>query len=256
MPNLLYILTRYGSLAAAGFEVGLGFSPPGRTCNVLANVGNAMSIFTFIGVQGILIARAYTLCNASRTITGLLALGFLSGLVTNLTGVIKFNGCITNNYGGGKALLSLLASISIIVTDALIFGVCLWEVWGTWRLKRQTGIRGNSDIVSLLLRQIVSRFCFVLTITLAAAILNQVFETVPVLDILLSFQDSLSAILISNFTLDLRRRNSPLMPMGASNVSLSLQYRDALQHIHQSVLIEMGDHENIAQETDPDSADE
>lgn len=50
-------------------------------------------------------------------------------------------------------LLVLLSNISTISNDVVVFGVCLYNVWGIWKLKRESGIQTSNDLVTILFKQ-------------------------------------------------------------------------------------------------------
>lgn len=59
-----------------------------------------------------------------------------------------------------------------------------------------------------------------------------------------AIQQALSVVLISDFTLDLRRHNSAMMDPDKHAASFSvIQFREVIQRLHQSVITEMGEPE-------------
>lgn len=50
-------------------------------------------------------------------------------------------------------LFILLANITGVFNDFLVFGVCFHNVWDTWRLQRNVHLQGKVGLVSILLRQ-------------------------------------------------------------------------------------------------------
>lgn len=66
---------------------------------------------------------------------------------------------------------------------------------------------------------------------------------------------SLSAILVADFTLELRRRNSTTIE--TANITLSiLGLQTVLRNVHQSLLVEMGTPEDIFPDEESDYNDE
>lgn len=55
---------------------------------------------------------------------------------------------------------------------------------------------------------------------------------------------SLSGIFVADFMLELRRSNAVVIEAGAISLPPIRSASDALYHIHQSIVLEMGDHEN------------
>lgn len=53
--------------------------------------------------------------------------------------------------------------------------------------------------------------------------------------------------MVANFTLDLRQSNSEIINDHAASLPPIRSIRSVLQHIHQSVLVEMGDSEGAGQ---------
>ncbi|GJJ15457.1 hypothetical protein Clacol_009735 [Clathrus columnatus] len=102
----------------------------------------------------------------------------------------------------------LIANGSNILSDLVAFTMVIRQVWGLWKLKKSLGLKGNQDLITALIEQVVLTFSasFVLFITITATIL---FETSLVGSILFAFQNVLSTLLICEFTLALRRRSCP-----------------------------------------------
>lgn len=67
--------------------------------------------------------------------------------------MLKFIYEIKVSLPAGLSLLTLLSNITTIVTDFVVFGVCLYSVWDTWKLKRAVDLQRKDDLVSILLRQ-------------------------------------------------------------------------------------------------------
>lgn len=191
-------------------------------------------------------ARAYSLCHEHKAVVGALAFLFLAGFTLSLFPMIKFPGCISLSEDAEINLLTNLSNIDTVLIDLLVFGICLWKVWDTWKLKRQTGIKSNNDLVSILIKQLVSRFCFAVLITATFAILQFVSPNAVIISDIPVFQQALSTILIAEFTLDLRRRNSTTIQF-ASVTLPTLHIQSMLQYVHESIIAGMGDHdqENI-----------
>ncbi|GJJ10773.1 hypothetical protein Clacol_005001 [Clathrus columnatus] len=74
-------------------------------------------------------------------------------------------------------ILGLVENVAIVLSDVLAFLVVIRQVWGLWKEKRRLHLQAGKDFVTLLLQQGILRF-------------------------------SLSAILICEFSLDLRQRNT------------------------------------------------
>lgn len=195
----------------------------------------------YVAVQGLLVSRAYSLCQGNKIIAGTLVLFFLAGLIFNIYLALRNPGCASNS--SNNAPETLAANICVCLTDLLAFCVCMWKVWGTWKLKRETGIQGYNDLVSILIRQTVSRFGFVITFTITTTIIT---ESTPFLTsspsyLLLNFQHGFSSMLLAGFALDLRQRNSAAIQ--AANITLpTIEVTSVMSYIHETILVEMGDH--------------
>lgn len=241
VPTFLYICARYGTLIGEGLNIPVQFLP-GRACNDLADASNVMTLLAYFGVQGLLVARAYSLCRGNKILGGILLFSVLAGAGILLFELIVFNGCVPV-ANEELSLVGLLSNIVTVVTDFIVFGVCLWNIWGTWRLKREAGIQSNRDLVSIFLSQIFSRIFFVITVAITSIIVHQAGVNSPVLNILIIYENSLSSILVTGFTLDLRQRNSE--EIEAKNITLpTLQIQTVLQHVDRSIIVELGDHAN------------
>lgn len=57
---------------------------------------------------------------------------------------------------------------------------------------------------------------------------------------------SLSGIFVADFTLELRRSNAVVIETGAISLPPIRSTSDALYHVHQSIVLEMGDHESTS----------
>lgn len=240
LPSILYIFGKYGTLVQQGLSIWLAFTPLGRTCNMVSNAANAMSTLSYIGVQGLLIARAYSICQGAKIPSMTLALGFLSNLCLILYINIVYPGCIVNGYTAENIRIAFASCIIGIFIDIIITGICMWKVWGTWKLKREAGIQGSGSLVSVLLRQIISRFCFVIFITVTTSVVT-IFETSshPLIEGSMAyFQNAISALLVTDLTLDLRRQNSAGIEASAITIP-ALQFSNVLHRVHQSFIAEL-----------------
>lgn len=240
LPTILYALARYATLLNVALLLVINLLPmtvPLKTCNIIDDLTNAISILSHIGVQGLLIARTYPLVRGNKLVIATLSFGFLSSVILNIFNIVAFNGCLAGaSSSPEKKLIILLGNIFIIITDLLMFGVSLHKVWDTWHLKRNTDIHKKDDLISVLFEQIVSRFFFVVFITLTITIVEQFISTVAVAAIA-NVQSSLSGILVADFTLDLRQSNTSTIQTNDLPVIRSI--RDLGQHIHQSFLVEL-----------------
>ncbi|GJJ07665.1 hypothetical protein Clacol_010563 [Clathrus columnatus] len=103
---------------------------------------------------------------------------------------------------------------------------------------------GESGIGGLLLSQGVSRYCFVLLVTLTNAIL---VERGPgnVTSNFSYMQEALSIILLCQFSLNLRRRNkSQIDEVELPTMSFTVRgARNALRHLHETFITELGEHD-------------
>lgn len=51
------------------------------------------------------------------------------------------------------ALLVAISNINVILTDLLVFGICMWKLRGIWEMKKEAGIQSGFDLVSVLFTQ-------------------------------------------------------------------------------------------------------
>lgn len=249
LPALLYIFARYATLFLEGFTVLLDFEALGGACNALANAINSVGVFSSIGVQGLLIARAYSLCQGNKFLSAALVVDFLLGLSLYLYDIITLPGCSTRSeptIPAKDALILFVTNIVDLVGDVLILAICVWKIWGTWKLGREAGIH---TIVSIILKQSLLRFCFVVVFGITRAVILAILGSSESLiaDSFTRLQNVLSSVLVADFTLDLRRFNAARID--ASNISLpTLRFTNALQHTHQSILKEMATPEDRSAE--------
>ncbi|GJJ05867.1 hypothetical protein Clacol_000054 [Clathrus columnatus] len=118
-------------------------------------------------------------------------------------------------------IIVFIRDITTVLPDVLAFIGVIYQVWGTWKLKRSLGLQsGDKDLVTSLLEQGILRICFVLVITLITTILTiaQPFGVVD--DIFTGFQEVLSTLLLCDFTLALRRRNTKKSIQNPSDLHL------------------------------------
>lgn len=240
LPSILYVFARHGSLIKQGLVIAITFIPLGRSCNILADVQNFVLFLPAMGVQGLLIIRAYSICGGNKILFSALAFGFVSYFSLCVYAIVIFPGC-TPSSSISSVTSEIISNVIALVTDLIIFGICMWKVWGTWRLKRNNGIRSSGrSLISVLLTQSILRCCFAITITAALVPLVCFAATsnVVLVDSFTLIQNALSATLLADFTLDLRRLNSAKIE--ASQLSLPpLQLSNVLQRVHQSILVEM-----------------
>lgn len=152
-------------------------------------------------------------------------------------------------------ILTLIRNIFIIVTDILAFVICMWRVWGIWKLKRETGIHETHSLVSVLIKQSILRCCFVVVVNITKTLATFIKSSASSFGIISEgftlYQNALSSILVTDFILDLRSLNSAKIE--TSNASLpSLYLSNVLQHVHQSIIVELSTPENVDVEGNKD----
>ncbi|GJJ10126.1 hypothetical protein Clacol_004352 [Clathrus columnatus] len=122
--------------------------------------------------------------------------------------------------------LFLVNNVAIILSDLLAFLAVIRQVWGLWKEKRELRLHTDNDFVTLLLQQVGTDIA--------------------------AFQNVLSTILICEFTLDLRRRNTAQsLPnqsaLELSDLNLSSQHnpvrsiRSVLGRLQESIIAVMGE---------------
>lgn len=190
LPTLFYIFARYATLFMGGLTVILDFeSRLGRTCNVLANTRDYVGLFSLIGVQGLLVARAYSLCQGHKVLRVVLVFDFIFGSSLYLYDIITLPGCSTrseslryslaNNPGlnfsipAKNALILFVTNIVDLLGDVLILAICIWKVWGTWKLGHEAGIYTRHSIVSIILTQSL-RCCFAVVWSIVHAVISTI----------------------------------------------------------------------------------
>ncbi|GJJ10437.1 hypothetical protein Clacol_004663 [Clathrus columnatus] len=87
--------------------------------------------------------------------------------------------------------LFIVENVATVLSDILAFLAVIRQVWGLWKEKKRSGLEGGKDFVTLLLQQVTQVIIAYITGTYVT-----------------TFQNVLSTILICEFTLALRRRNT------------------------------------------------
>ncbi|GJJ10324.1 hypothetical protein Clacol_004550 [Clathrus columnatus] len=88
-------------------------------------------------------------------------------------------------------IIILLQNVTTVLSDVLAFIAVIHQLWGLWKEKRRLHLHTGKDFTTLLLQQA-----------------TQVIISYLVGSEVTAFQNVLSTILICEFTLDLRRRNT------------------------------------------------
>ncbi|GJJ10310.1 hypothetical protein Clacol_004536 [Clathrus columnatus] len=126
-------------------------------------------------------------------------------------------------------ILRLVDNVVVILSDVLAFFAVIRQVWGLWKEKRRLGLHTGEDFATLLLQQGILRFFFVLFVSFTQLVTDYISPQVGVYvgafqnvyelcNILVNARPfmlplRLSVILICEFTLDLRRRNTTTRPL-------------------------------------------
>ncbi|GJJ10169.1 hypothetical protein Clacol_004395 [Clathrus columnatus] len=145
------------------------------------------------------------------------------------------------------ASVALGRNVTVILSDALAFLAVVYQILGLWKEKRKLQLYTNKDFVTLLLQQGILRFSFALVVSVAQLIIGY-----DAADDISAFQNVLSTILICEFTLDLRRRNTtkPLLSQSAlelPDLNLSSQHnpgqsiQTVLGRLQKSIIANMGE---------------
>ncbi|GJJ10345.1 hypothetical protein Clacol_004571 [Clathrus columnatus] len=103
-------------------------------------------------------------------------------------------------------ILLLVQNVLLILSDLLAFLAVIRQLWGLWKEKRRSGLHSGKDFATLLLQQGILRFSFVLFVTITLLVIDYISPIIG--SDIGAFQNVLSVILICEFTLDLRRRNT------------------------------------------------
>ncbi|GJJ16072.1 hypothetical protein Clacol_010351 [Clathrus columnatus] len=145
----------------------------------------------------------------------------LASEIINETYQIGYRTCfaIGENY---VINIGRIHNIAVTLSDAIAFIVVIRQVWGLWKLKRDSSLQDNKGLSESLIQQGVLRF-------------------------------SLSSLLLCEFTLDLRRRNSS--DQSVSNIpTTSIQFgqnpvqsiQSAFGRLHEHIITEMGERNDPA----------
>ncbi|GJJ10664.1 hypothetical protein Clacol_004891 [Clathrus columnatus] len=127
-------------------------------------------------------------------------------------------------------ILVIVENVTTVLSDVLAFLAVIRQVWGLWKEKRRLGLHTGKDFVTLLLQQVSRIKC--------------PFMLLPL---------RLSVILICEFTLDLRRRNTTrslpnqsalefpnLNPSSQDNPE-ARSIQSVLGHLQESIIADMGE---------------
>ncbi|GJJ10078.1 hypothetical protein Clacol_004304 [Clathrus columnatus] len=144
--------------------------------------------------------------------------------------------------------LFLIHNVAIILLDVLAFLAAIRQFWGLWQLKRSLRLQGSKDFATLLFKQGVQTFYNSPTSKVNSKLQDTVGTDVT------AFQNVLSLLLICEFTLDLRRRNTKELVSNqtASNLELptmglSFQtnplrsIQSVFGRLHESIMTDMGE---------------
>ncbi|GJJ05903.1 hypothetical protein Clacol_000090 [Clathrus columnatus] len=153
-------------------------------------------------------------------------------------------------------VIALTINITLVLSDVLAFLAVIRQVWGLWREKRRLGLQTNVDLVTLLLKQGILRFSFVLFMSTTGVLIEYGlgFDYAIV-------QNVLSSILVCEFTLDLRRRNAEeSIPNQSMLVLPNISFRDnpvqsirsVFGRLHENIISEMGERNNVVAVDGPD----
>lgn len=210
LPTLFYLLTRYASIICFGMTLAeILFTPntPKRTCDVVVDTIDVLTILCYVGIQGLLITRAHALCRVCSlpmwlkiTYSCTIALFFFLGLTIDSYAVIHYGGCpdyTSSEIPGGETLIILLGDTCVFVTDFLVFAMGLYYFWDMWKLRVQKG----NNLALIIFKETISRFLFSIVIIFLLKILSQFLESSPIFT---TFQNGLAVLLLTEFTLDVR----------------------------------------------------
>lgn len=140
-------------------------------------------------------------------------------------------------------MLKLAQAISGVVADLVVFIAVIVKLWGVWKLRRMTGLRNEGPGIAMtLLSQGLLRFCFVLLMTSAGAVVVVVASD-EILEEVSFFQQSMSVVLICQFTLDLRRRNArQIDTVELPEITFNAQgVHSVLLYVHETCIAEFGE---------------
>ncbi|GJJ07028.1 hypothetical protein Clacol_001226 [Clathrus columnatus] len=168
-------------------------------------------------------------------------------------------------------VIEVMNDATVIATDVLGFIAVFFHVWGLWKLKRSIGVQSNGDILPLLLKQGVLRFLLALQAKfwLSLKIRMRLFNpfilsgSPPIAD----FSLRLSSILLCEFTLDLRRRNTKNLNLVSNQSAIDLptlsfrnnpiqSTRSVLGRFHENLMAEMGERNRLPGDVDGQTSEE
>ncbi|GJJ10572.1 hypothetical protein Clacol_004799 [Clathrus columnatus] len=198
-----------------------------------------MGTLAYVGIQGLLVARAYSLSQSFRGkwfVIGLSALSYLSGVVLSIYESAAFPG-----FNLAQGCLS-------IATDSTVFAITTYQLWGTFTLQQDLKQDTSTSITALLFKQGVFRYCFVLLFTLTNTVLSSGVITTELSIAFTFLQEALSAILLCGFSLHLRRRNKPkIEEVNVQTLSWSFHgVQTAFRQVHDTITAELGEFDTMS----------
>ncbi|KIJ49816.1 hypothetical protein M422DRAFT_246186 [Sphaerobolus stellatus SS14] len=256
--TLLYILAQYGTLCELilTFILEVDETVATSTKCIIRQICNPINLTYYlvfaaagVGIQGLLLGRAYAAAYRNRKIMAALGMIFLInvGLATSLVGWWRCDAFQGAGFTTLGMTIHISCEISIVVFD---IGVLATILYHTWDLRKASlaSPNGGISIGVLFVRQGVFRFVIISAWSFADALsLKLARPSAAGIDFFLEF--AISPILLGRFLFQLRETAEPKDQISTSTENaLTIIWRTkgiigAFRNIEQTILSELGDNE-------------
>jgi len=206
--TILYVVARFSVfLSQILYAVIEMVTTSENACYVQLKVAFSVYLVAKVSISGILLARVYALMHSQRYLFVCLGMVFLSCSVLAVGNVVLAR-CKTMSL---RRIIVLNAESAFdLLYDAFIFGVTVYHTWRIVRLRRSLpDMTGGTSLASIILEQGIIRFGIILFWAIQLLI-TEMFVQVPIGDLMVPIQRSVTYLLVLRFFLDLRERNAHL----------------------------------------------
>jgi len=219
----------------------------------VTQAGSSIKVVQIIGVQGILLARAYAVSSGARNVTAILAILLGTNLVTSIA-VIAGEPCTDVQPIWPRNLVQV-SNVCSILFEAGVVGVTVYHTWSIYRTAKALSTAFKGSVTSLLLEQGIARFALIFFWELEISITEKLVRSFLV-GIDVPLENAISAILICRFHLNLQKRTvhsegSTLPAPSLTSFHATLPIQSLRQHIRQ----EFGDPEDNWVDDEPEHED-
>lgn len=282
IATLLYCLAQYATLVSLIVGLMPVFTKGVSACNSFTYAGYVFEILGYIGIQGIFIARAIAVARYSNLkwiATGVLGSVFCAAVVLSIIPILLAPGCIVQAglvvrcisirpsmnviISVDYSKLTLSQNILTLVIETIVSAIIVHATFDTFKREYHGG-KSNSPIAQVLLKQGALRYLYV---TIAGAVnlflVAKNITTIPV-EFWNTLQSALAAIIVCQFTVELRRRCSAqaigsdmtqTMIWSTTTGSMHIVFQ-AIDRFHRSIQDSFGDRPYERNESSPTAAEQ